>query len=110
MPKKAPHPALNCPPSVKLPTQRKGIKAGFGLRNLIAAAKKHPEVMVKIPRRHSQNSKGLHSIRNHLDYISRNGEIPIETHSGEKLDNKERISSLLNDWKKLGIPEESRHR
>ena len=98
------------PPSVKLPTQRKGIKAGFGLRNLIAAAKKHPEVMVKIPRRHSQNSKGLHSIRNHLDYISRNGEIPIETHSGEKLDNKERISSLLNDWKKLGIPEESRHR
>ena len=98
------------PPSVKLPTKRKGIKAGFGLRNLAAAAKKHPEVMVKIPRRHSQNSKGLHGIRNHLDYISRNGEIPIETHSGEKLDNKERISSLLNDWKKLGIPEESRHR
>ena len=98
------------PPSVKLPTQRKGIKAGFGLRNLTAAAKKHPEVMVKIPRRHSQNSKGLHGIRNHLDYISRNGEIPIETHSGEKLDNKERISSLLNDWKKLGIPEESRYR
>lgn len=98
------------PPSVKLPTKRKGIKAGFGLRNLTAAAKKHPEVMVKIPRRHSQNSKGLHGIRNHLDYISRNGEIPIETHAGEKLDSKERISSLLNDWKKLGIPEESRYR
>lgn len=89
---------------------RKGLKTGFGLRNLTAAAKRHPEVMVKIPRRHSKKSKGLRGIRNHLDYISRNGEVPVETNTGEKLTNKQQIKAHLNKLKNLGITEESPHR
>ncbi|CRZ20122.1 traS protein [Kingella kingae] len=88
----------------------KGLKTGFGLRNLVAAAKKHPEVMVKIPKRLSQNSKGLRGIRNHLDYVSRNGEVELETHTGEKLYGKKDVKRLLHQWQKSGIPEESRHR
>ena len=89
---------------------RKGLKTGFGLRNLTAAAKRHPEVMVKIPKRFSQNSKGLHGIRNHLDYISRNGEVTVETNTGEKLTNKQQIKAHLTKLKNLGITEESPHR
>ena len=86
------------------------LKPGSGLANLTAAAKKHPEVMVKIPKRLSQFSKGMQGVVNHLDYISRNGKITVETQSGEKLDGKKAVKSLTEDWKKLNIPENSKHR
>ncbi|MEF1950912.1 traS protein, partial [Neisseria gonorrhoeae] len=35
----------------------KPLKTGTGLTNLRVAAQKKPEVMVKIPKRHSKNSK-----------------------------------------------------
>ena len=88
----------------------KPLKPGSGLANLRAAALKHPEVMVKIPRRLSGNSKGMHGVRNHLDYVSRNGELPLETQSGEQLHGKRAVQDFVNDWQKLGIPEESKHR
>lgn len=44
----------------------KPLKAGSGLANLRAAALKHPEVMVKIPKRLSGNSKGMLGVRNPL--------------------------------------------
>ena len=68
------------------------IKPGSALANLTAAARKHPEVMVKIPKRHSANSKGMRGIRNHLDYVSRNGEVVLETQDGEKLNGKSRCA------------------
>ena len=46
-------------------TSHKPLKNNTALTNLQAAARKHPEVMVKIPKRHSQNSKGMKGIRNH---------------------------------------------
>lgn len=86
------------------------LKPGSALANLTAAARKHPEVMVKIPKRHSANSKGMRGIRNHLDYVSRNGEVVLETQDGEKLNGKKQVRSLLDDWKKLNIAEESHRR
>lgn len=88
----------------------KPLKPGSGLANLRAAALKHPEVMVKIPKRLSSNSKGMRGVRNHLDYVSRNGEVPLETSSGEKLHGKKAVKEFVADWKKLGIPEESKHK
>ena len=88
----------------------KPLKPGSGLANLRAAALKHPEVMVKIPRRLSSNSKGMRGVRNHLDYVSRNGEVPLENQSGEKLLGKRAVKEFTNDWQKLGIPEESKHK
>ena len=73
------------------------LKPGSGLANLTAAAKKHPEVMVKIPKRLSRFSKGMQGVVNHLDYISRNGKITVETQSGEKLDGKKAVKSLTED-------------
>ena len=71
------------------------------MANLTAAAKKHPEVMVKIPKRLSRNSNGMQGIRNHLDYISRNGKTTVENHSGEKLNGKKAVKSQLDDWQNL---------
>ena len=88
----------------------KPLKPGSGLANLRAAALKHPEVMVKIPKRLSQNSKGMNGVRNHLDYVSRNGEVTLETQDGEKLNGKKAVNGLTRDWQKLGIPEESKYR
>ena len=89
---------------------RKGLKAGTGLTNLKAAALKHPEVMVKIPKRISDASKGMHGVCNHLDYISRNGALELESHDGEILNGKNAYMKMAHDWKKLGIPDDSKHR
>ncbi len=50
--------------------------------------------MVKIPKRLSQNSKGMNGVRNHLDYVSRNGEVTLETQDGEKLNGKKAVNGL----------------
>ncbi|MDO4641706.1 MAG: traS protein [Neisseria sp.] len=92
--------------------RRKGkpLKPGSGLSNLRSAALKHPEVMVKIPKRLSNRSNGMRGVRNHLDYVSRNGEVKLETQDGEKLSGKKAINGLLKDWQQLGIPEESKYK
>lgn len=87
-----------------------GLKAGSGLANLKAAAAKKPEVMVKIAKRKSQNSKGLQGIKNHISYISRNGELALETQDGEKLQGNQAVKSLMTDWQKLGIRPQSEQR
>lgn len=88
----------------------KPLKSGTGLANLRAAALKKPEVMVKIPKRHSKNSKGMKGIKNHADYVSRNGNVPLETQDGEKLQGKQAIRDFLKDWKNLGIADETPHK
>lgn len=66
------------------PFAKTGLKSGTGLKNLQAAAAKKPEVMVKIAKRGSKNSKGMNGVQNHMKYISRNGELQLETNNGEK--------------------------
>lgn len=89
------------------PFTKTGLKSGTGLKNLQAAAAKKPEVMVKIAKRISKNSNGMKGVQNHIKYISRNGELPLETQDGEKLNGNQAIKNLMNDWQKLGIPNQS---
>ncbi|WP_369608203.1 hypothetical protein ABV523_17935 [Snodgrassella alvi] len=86
------------------------LKLGYSLANLRAAALKQPEVMVKITRRKSNTSNGLKGIRNHLDYISRNGEVEVENQDGEKLNGKKAQRNQTNDWQKLVISENGKRR
>ncbi|WP_434779028.1 relaxase/mobilization nuclease domain-containing protein [Neisseria sp. Ec49-e6-T10] len=88
----------------------KPLKSGSGIANLKAAALKHPEVMVKVPTRKSANSKGMKGIRSHVDYISRNGQLELEDRDGNIIKGKSEINQHLADWKKLNIPEKSKHR
>ncbi len=90
--------------------QIKPLKSGSGIANLKAAALKHPEVMVKVPTRKSANSKGMKGIRDHVDYISRNGQLGLEDRDGNIVQGKKDIKQFLNDWKKLNIPEKSKYR
>lgn len=54
-----------------------------------------PEVMVKVLSRGGQN---LAAVRRHVDYLSRRGELEIETDDGERLQGKELQRKLLDDW------------
>jgi len=54
-----------------------------------------PEVMVKVLSRGGQN---LAALRRHVDYLSRRGELEIETDDGERLRGKEVQRKLLDDW------------
>src|SRR5882762_1455488 len=54
-----------------------------------------PEVMVKVLNRGGQN---LGAIAGHLDYLTRKGELEIETDEGERLKGKEAEAELLEDW------------
>lgn len=89
------------------PFAKTGLKSGTGLKNLQAAAAKKPEVMVKIAKRVSKNSKGINGVQNHMKYISRNGELPLETRDGDKVQGNQAIQSLMNHWQKSGIRENS---
>src|SRR5690606_13191919 len=54
-----------------------------------------PEVMVKVLSRGGQN---LAALRRHVDYLSRRGELEIETDDGERLQGNEVQRKLLDDW------------
>ncbi|MBR5940166.1 MAG: relaxase/mobilization nuclease domain-containing protein [Neisseriaceae bacterium] len=84
-------------------SHKKPLPQGFGLKNLTSAAKKLPEVMVKIPKRHG-GSNGLQGIQNNLDYISRNGELELENQDGQLISGKAEIRNLINEYKQMGIP------
>jgi len=89
---------------------RRPLRVGTGLKNIQSAALKKPEVMVKIPPRKGKTS-GLGAVRNHLDYISRNGKLAIEDQDGFVYSGKKQIhEGIANAWRSLGIPEKSRKR
>ena len=89
---------------------RRPLKHGTGLKNIQSAAFKKPEVMVKIPPRKGKTS-GLQAVRNHLNYISRNGKLDIEDQDGFVYSGKKQIHDGITDaWKALGVPEKSRKR
>ncbi|SHN92232.1 IncQ plasmid conjugative transfer DNA nicking endonuclease TraR (pTi VirD2 homolog) [Bathymodiolus heckerae thiotrophic gill symbiont] len=53
-----------------------------------------PEVMVKI----TGNTKGVTHVASHLDYISRNGKLKLETETGEIIESKEGVKELTKQW------------
>ena len=63
-----------------------------------------PEVMVKVLNRGGQN---LGAVARHLDYLTRKGELEIETDEGERLKGKGAEAELLDDWD-LDLDEERR--
>ena len=54
-----------------------------------------PEVMVKI----TGFSKGAKSVYNNLTYVSRNGNVELETDTGLILSGREEVKEYFNDWK-----------
>jgi Plasmid recombination enzyme len=63
-----------------------------------------PEVMVKVLNRGGQN---LGAVARHLDYLTRKGELEIETDEGERLKGEGAEAELLDDWD-LDLDEERR--
>lgn len=73
------------------------------LANQASVRKKAPEVMVKI----TGSSKGLGTARNHIDYISRNGDVELETEQGDLLKGNRAVREY-KEWLRMEqIPEES---
>lgn len=73
-----------------------------------SAAKKAPEVMVKI----SGSGKGAKQLRSHLDYISRNGTLTLENNAGEAITGTPALRDVEAEWKygQFGMPEAGRKR
>ena len=65
-----------------------------------AIVKRTPQVMVRI----SGGGKNIRHIKAHLDYISRNGQIPLEDQNGDKLSGKDDINALRDEWQHGGFP------
>jgi len=76
-------------------------KQGTGFKNLQAASLKKPEVMVKIPKR-TGNSTGKTGIKNHLDYIGRNGQVAIEDKDGFIHQSKGQAREIAQRWHDAG--------
>ncbi len=54
-----------------------------------------PEVMVKVL---SHGGQDLGAVRRHFDYLSRKGELDIETDDGQHLSGKNSEKTLVSDW------------
>ncbi len=57
-------------------------------------ARRAPEVMVKVTGR----SRGIAGFKAHLDYVTRNGRLLAETQDGTKIQDREGIRRLHDDW------------
>jgi hypothetical protein len=74
--------------------------------NARAIIKKAPEVMVKI----TGNSTGLATVKHHLDYISRNGDVALENERGETIEGRDGVKGLREELKASQVPQESKRR
>jgi len=74
--------------------------------NARAILKRAPEVVVKI----TGHSKGLDTVKHHLDYISRNGDVELENERGEVSKGKKTVKELLVELKASQVPAESKRR
>lgn len=65
---------------------------------LTGIAKRSRQVVVKI----SGGGKTTTSIKNHFDYLSRNGELELQDQNGQKVDGREALKDLIWAWKHTG--------
>jgi len=75
-------------------------------KNATSVIRKAPEVMVKI----TGSSSGLATVKHHLDYISRNGNVELEDESGTLYRGRDDVKNLREGLKACNIPEESKKR
>ena len=54
-----------------------------------------PEVMVKVLSKGGQDAR---AVARHVDYLSRRGELELETDDGERIGGKDAQKALLDDW------------
>lgn len=83
-----------------------GPSAGARRANIKSVISKAPEVMVKI----TGSSSGLGSAKNHIDYISRNGDIEIEDENGDKYIGNRAVREYKEFLRVQQIPAESKRR
>src|SRR5699024_712956 len=79
--------------------KRKGGHGSANLKKIARMAAKHPEVMVKV----SGGAKGLRHTREHMNYITRNGDVEAETEQGDILSNREQINDKAQRWNQNDI-------
>ena len=74
------------------PASTSGVQfsANAKTKNTASVIRKAPEVMVKI----TGSSSGLATVKHHLDYISRNGEVELTNESGETIHGREELKAL----------------
>lgn len=89
---------------------KSGNAAGIARAALVRAAKRVPEVMVKItagrkdPATGKRNTpcKDMGAIKAHMDYISRNGAVELEDEQGNVIAGREAVRDLRDDWQHSG--------
>lgn len=54
-----------------------------------------PEVMIKVLSKGGRDGK---AVRRHLEYLSRRGELDLETDDSERVSGKDALGTLLEDW------------
>jgi len=67
---------------------------GTARATLLRVARRVPEVMVKITGR----TRDAGHLQRHLDYISRNGKLTLEGPDGERLEGRQAVQTLAQDW------------
>ena len=60
-----------------------------------ATVRRHPEVMIKVLTRHGGGLKGVAA---HLGYVSRQGDLALETDEGREVRGKAEIAELIEEW------------
>lgn len=90
------------------PSSTSGVKfsANAKSQNAASVIRKAPEVMVKI----TGSSSGLATVKHHLDYISRNGDVEMTNECGESIQGRDDLKGLRAQLKASQIPNESNKR
>ncbi|MDR2882037.1 MAG: hypothetical protein LBV29_09110 [Azoarcus sp.] len=88
-----------------------GGKSGAGRvrAQIDRTTRKVPEVMVKVTNKKGAG-RGMAAIRQHLDYITRNGKVEIEDQNQDVFDDRQALRQLEESWQVSGrrrIPEEA---
>lgn len=79
---------------------------GAKAKNAASVIKRAPEVMVKI----TGSSAGLATVKHHIDYISRNGDVELTDEHGDTIKGRDELKALREHMKAEQIPLEGRKR
>jgi type IV secretion system T-DNA border endonuclease VirD2 len=81
-------------PSYVRPKKKSPYSGGGGVARIQRLVKRVPEVMVKV----SGSTRGYSHMKEHLNYITRNGELVGETGSGALIEGRGDVKSLADEW------------